>query len=86
MAQIMLDGLFFGKIIYLFTYLDWKNATVLIFPVFATWGVIISTGEPSGDDEVGEKMAKREMLDGVLKRQISDQTKFTVECLWTNHR
>ena len=49
-------------------------------------GVISSTGEPSGGDEVGEEMAKREALDGVLKIRLSDQRKFTVECLWTNQR
>lgn len=37
---------------------------------------------------VGWKMAKqeeREMLDGVLERELSDQSKATVKCLWTNH-
>jgi len=47
---------------------------------------MISTGEPSGDDEVGEEVAKREMLGGVLKRQLPNQRKSTVEHLWTNHR
>lgn len=34
----------------------------------ATWGIVMSTGEPPGDEKVGEEMDEKEMLDDVLKR------------------